>query len=187
MSSSSMSSSAAAFTVAASVVPSSACRITCSLPNLISSLRSSTRAFVCFLTTEFSTNDNVYFAAVDVEDIARTANSKANMTIIPGRGCSRRVLTQYRNIRISKASEMTSEVMRRAWKSRGFVGGCCSSASTRASLIHCHTFPAKSPTNMTKNHVPTSSLNVVIARAVSVTAYQALSHNCSRSIARNGP
>lgn len=185
MSSSLTSSSDGLAAVAAASSP--AWRLASSRSNLSSSLRSNTRVFVCCLTTCASIKDSMYLAAVDVDDMAKTANSKANMTIMPGLGCSNNVFTQYLSISKSKASEIAKDIINRAWNSRGFVGGCCSSASTLDSLIHCHTFPASRLTNMTKNQVPTSSRKVVIARAVSVTAYHALSHNCSLSIALRGP
>lgn len=65
---------------------------------------------------------------------------------------------------------MAREIERRMWKSRGFAGGCCSSISTLPSPTHPHIFPAIKPTNMTRNHAPTSSRKMVMARHVSVMA-----------------
>lgn len=79
------------------------------------------------------------------------------------------------------------EMLSRVWKSRGFVGGCCSSISTRPSPIQPHTLPVTSAVNMTRNQAPTSSRKIVMARQVSVTANQAFSYSCSISTGRSWP
>jgi hypothetical protein len=122
-----------------------------------------------------------------MEAIARRTYSKPNMTMTPGRESERIESTQYCIMKISKATDRSSELMRRVWKSFGFAGGCCSRNSTLPSPIHCHTFPASRQRNMAKNHMPMSSLKMVMASSVSLTANQALSYNCSVSIGRSVP
>ena len=134
-----------------------------------------------------SRKDIKYRPQVDDAVTHRTANSKANITIMFGRACWRTVLTENDSISTSKIVETTSDVESRTWKSRGFDGGCCSSTSTRPSPIQPQTLPMSRLTNITKNQPPTSSRNIVMARHVSVTANQAFSYNCSTSMGRSGP